>query len=179
MQFVMRSDMLALSECSHRTVVATVFSELPPGTDLDMIRRLFDERGIMGSIVNIKGCDFLYVFGVNEWTDESSDPLDCKGVGIPWEMGLNRLDGDGTICSRSDVDLACPKRVLEKKCDLTHAEPRALAGFLEIVDALGIGEFTKSFIVCNWVNCPTCCRFTERKCISFWAFSGCKYFRNC
>jgi hypothetical protein len=156
MHWVLRQDVLKKSECNHRTVAATVFSQLPEKISAQQAQKEFESSQITGAVVNIKDRNYLYVIDVNRWTDSVEPRLDCKDQGIPWNMGLTALSSREEITQRSEIDLLCPKRQQDKVCRIEHAEPLALKGFTHLAKRLEIEQLENCFIICNWVNCPSC-----------------------
>jgi deoxycytidylate deaminase len=170
---VMDPEKIALSECNHRGCVASLSVALEPTVDYEenytLLGRIQDfcyENGIAAKQYTEidrggKRQTVVNILGVNTWLGTKGEALNCKTApGTPWEVpaeALRVFPGQQIpiVNGIGDVDLACPKRTLGKKCEIVHAERNAIEGGLALIDALDL-KYDKLMLCSTWIPCPDC-----------------------
>ena len=157
-------QLLQLSECSHRAVMATAVLYFED----------FDEKMIPEITYNHAGEFFMFKpegnphgrffvsYGYNNWTfiKKGVEQLDCKPVaGMPYDMptgSLKHLDIHETVNNLSEIDKACPKRTRGVTCNIAHVEATVLNNTIDLFRNLGIAPATKTILTTTWTPCTDC-----------------------
>lgn len=155
-------DILKLSHCAHRAVVACVglyFEEFPDNLIVPLVQ---NHPGNLEVIKVGEGPDAARVFmayGYNNWFRDADNNLDCKIMpGAPNEVpieSLLHLKGRQMI-DQNDFDNACVKRTEKVDCHIEHAESSVISSTMETFQKLGVKPAQKTVLACTWVSCPDC-----------------------
>lgn len=163
---VLDTDLLKLSQCSHRAVSATLSLHLetpPTRKQRDMSKTLLWNNKVIGNFYDTHDGSYLVIHGNNNWRSQELDPtqiLDCKIMpGHPTEVGrenLLHLSEDKEVKADEEIDNACPKRTKGTACNIIHAEAAVINSAKEVVDCLQLSPSSKTILTSTWVPCPKC-----------------------
>lgn len=156
-------NLLQLSECPHRAVVAclAVYYKNFDNTQIEEITRRHEGPFcILKSKTNPNG-RIIISFGYNNWQQIKENNLNCKPVpGMPHEVPQESLNLEDRSTKRvgnlSEVDNACLKRTKKLACHITHAERSVITNTLTLLRNLHLGQADKTILATTWTPCIDC-----------------------